>query len=129
MVIAARRPELGWRLWGRAEWSYPVTTLPAVQAAKAPAVGGLLVSDELDTALRRELYVEGECISIHSVILGIAECVHVDAEALGAALARGSGRAEVYEQWRTARGPEIQGRPHLFAPGGYAVHNPSVIFE
>jgi hypothetical protein len=133
VVIGGRRPELGWRLWGRPEWNYPVTTLPAleaVQAAKAPAVGGLLASDELDTALRRAFYVDSKCISIHSVILDIAEkCEHVDAEALAAALARGTGRAEVYQQWRTAEGPEVQGSGHFFAPGGYSVHNPGVTFE
>lgn len=133
VVIAARRPELGWRLWQGPECDYPVTTLPAleaVQAAKSPEVGGLRASDELDTALRRAFYADSRCISIHSVILEIAEeCAHVNAEALADALARGSGRAEVYAQWRTAQGPQIQGSPHLFAPGGYAVHNPGATYE
>ncbi|MGH3802082.1 MAG: hypothetical protein ACRDTD_18500 [Pseudonocardiaceae bacterium] len=56
VTIGARRPELGWQRWTGHEFSYPVTTLPAleaVQAAKDPAVGGLRASDELDSALRR----------------------------------------------------------------------------
>lgn len=133
VILTARRPELGWRLWHGRESEYPVTTLPAleaVQAAKAPAVGGLAASDELDTALRKAFYVDSKCISIHSVILDIAgECRSVDAKALGEALAVGSGRAEVYEQWRTAEGPGIQGSPHLFTPGGYAAHNPGTTVE
>ena len=47
---------------------------------------------------------------------------------LAEALARGAGRAEVYAQWRTAEGPQIQGSPHLFAEGGYAAHNPGATF-
>ncbi|WP_019886444.1 DsbA family oxidoreductase [Streptomyces purpureus] len=128
VMLGAHRPELGWRLWAGHEWEYPSSILPAleaVQAAKAPEVGGLHGSDQLDTALRRAFYVDHRCISIHSVILDIAEgCAHVDAKALEAALARGAGRREVYEQWHQAQGPEIQGSPHLFAPGGWAVHNP-----
>ncbi|HZG03044.1 MAG TPA: dithiol-disulfide isomerase [Streptomyces sp.] len=129
-VIAGRHPELGWRRWSAPEWTYPVTLLPAmeaVQAAKDPEIGGLRGSDELDAALRRAFYTESRCISVHAVILELAEgCPHVDAGKLAEALARGSGRAEVYEQWHTAQGPEIQGSPHLFAPGGYGVHNPGV---
>src|SRR4051794_22061015 len=56
VVIAGRVPELGIQLWNAAEYTYPATTLPAmeaVQAAKDPAVGGLRASDELDEALRR----------------------------------------------------------------------------
>lgn len=128
VVLAAHRPELGWRMWGGRESEYPVTTLPAleaVQAAKLPDVGGLAAADELDTALRRAFYVESRCISMHSVILDIAEdCPAVDEAALADALARGVGRAEVYQQWRTAQGPEIQGSPHLFTAGGFAAHNP-----
>ncbi|MDH2389637.1 MULTISPECIES: DsbA family oxidoreductase [Streptomyces] len=133
IVIAACRPELGWRLWQGKESEYPVTTLPAleaVQAAKDPAVGGLAASGELDRALRRAFYAESRCISVHSVILDIAEeCTHVDAGALSKALARGAGRAEVYEQWRTAQGPDVQGSPHFFTADGYAAHNPGARFE
>ncbi|HEX5567839.1 MAG TPA: dithiol-disulfide isomerase, partial [Streptomyces sp.] len=133
VVIAARRPELGWRLWSGPESQYPVTTLPAleaVQAAKDPAVGGLPASDELDTALRRAFYADNRCISVHAVILDVAsQCEHVRVAALAEALARGSGRAEVYAQWRQARGSHVQGSPHLFAPGGWEAHNPGAVFH
>ncbi|MCT2592302.1 DsbA family protein [Streptomyces sp. N2-109] len=133
IVIGARRPELGWRVWSGRESDYPsstLTALEAVQAAKAPTVGGLRGSDELDAALRRAFYAESRCISIIPVILEIArECAHVDAEELAKALERGAGRPEVYAQWRVAQGPEIQGSPHLFASGGYTRHNPGASFE
>lgn len=133
IAIGARRPELGWRIWSGPEANYPSALLPAmeaVQAAKDPAVGGLGGSDELDAALRHAFYVEHECISIHPVILRVArKCAHVDADALARALERGAGRAEMYEHWRTAQGPEIQGSPHLFSADGYDAHNPGATFE
>lgn len=132
-VIGGRCPDLGWRPWREAECTYPVTMLPAleaVQAAKDPAVGGLRASDELDTALRAAFFADHACISIPSVLLDIArDCEHVDDAALADAIARGAGRAEVYRDWRIAQGPQIQGSPHVFAPSGFARHNPGVVYR
>lgn len=128
-VIAGNVAELDWQLWHGPVHAYPVTLLPAleaVQAAKLPSVGGLRASDELDSALRRAFFVDSQCISIHSVILDLAErCATVDHHALGVLLSEGVGRAEVYQQWRTAEGPAVRGSPHLFAAGGtFTAHNP-----
>ncbi|MFF7181564.1 DsbA family protein [Streptomyces sp. NPDC008121] len=132
VMLGAHRPELGWRLWNAPAWEYPSSILPAleaVQAAKAPEAGGLRGSDQLDAGLRRAFYTEHRCISLHSVILDIAEeCPDVDATALEKALSEGAGRREVYAQWHEARGPRIQGSPHFFAPGGYAEHNPGATY-
>lgn len=133
VAIAGHRPELGWRPWSGPECTYPVTTLPAleaVQACKAPAVGGLRGSDELDAALRVAFYAQSRCISVHSVILEVADqCDHVDGGALAAALAGGVGRAAIYEQWRTAQRPAISGSPHLFTATGWSAHNPGVTYH
>lgn len=133
VIIAGLRSELGWKPWTGPEWTYPVTTLPAmeaVQACKSPAVGGLRASDELDSALREAFYVDGRCISVYSVVLDVAEqCVHVDVPALAAALATGSGRAEVHADWKLAQRPEVQGSPQLFVPGRYSTHNPGATYH
>ncbi|WP_312872275.1 DsbA family oxidoreductase [Amycolatopsis dendrobii] len=133
VAIAGRRPELGWRLWTGAEHQYPVTTLPAmeaVQAAKHPDIGGLAASDQFDEALRHAFYVDGRCVSLHPVILDVAaQCDRVDESALAEALARGDGRAEIYQDWEIARGPRVQGSPHLFASGGYDRHNPGATYH
>lgn len=133
VVIAGACPELGWRMWHAPESSYPVTTLPAleaVQAAKAAEVGGLRASDELDGALREAFYVRNQCISVHSVVLDVAAaCPAVDERELAAGLARGAGRAEVYAQWEVARRPEVQGSPQLFASGERTWHNPGAVYH
>lgn len=135
VAIAGLRPELGWRPWTAPDSTYPVTMLPAmaaVQAAKSAQIGGLAASDELDSALRHAFYTEGRCISIHTEILAAAAaCASVDEHALGEALHRGAGFAEVHAQWRTASGPEITGSPHLFlgADDSVGLHNPGVDYH
>ncbi|MFJ3339186.1 DsbA family protein [Streptomyces sp. NPDC086766] len=126
-------PGLGWRPWTAPEYTYPVTTLlamEAVQACKLPEVGGVRASDELDAALRRAFYEDSRCISVPAVILDIAElCPRVDTERLAAALAQGASRSTVYEQWKSAQRPEVQGSPHFFTPDGVDVHNPGATYH
>jgi predicted DsbA family dithiol-disulfide isomerase len=133
VTIAGCNPDLSWRPWPGPDCTYPVTTVPsmeAVQAAKDPSIGGLVASDELDSALRAAFYCGGRCISMHSVIMDVAgECAHVDVGELGGALARGVGRAAVFEQWEIAKRPEIQGSPQLFAAVGFAAHNPGATYH
>ncbi|MFI2372410.1 DsbA family protein [Streptomyces sp. NPDC018833] len=133
VAIGAKVPALGWRLWSAPEYTYPVTTLPAmaaVQAAKAPEVGGLRASDQLDTALRHAFYAESRCVSITSEILAVAEvCPLVNAKALAVALERGEGRSAVHRNFAVAQGPRVQGSPHLFTAAGVDVHNPGADFR
>src|SRR5512139_905658 len=135
VAICGLRPEVGWRRWSSPEWTYPVTTLPpmeAVQAAKDPRIGGPAGSHELDGALRHAFFVEGRCISITSVILDIAKgCERVDAQALGAALAEGAGRAEVHRDRAIAEaaGAGVAGSSHIYTADGHSAHNPGVTFS
>lgn len=133
VAIAGLVPEVGWRLWQEHEATYAVTTLPAmaaVQAAKDPGVGGLRASDELDAALREAFYRENRCISVHAEILAAADrCPSVDLAALERALEKGAGQRAVFEHWRTAQGPSVQGSPHLFVKHRYSAHNPGVDYH
>jgi predicted DsbA family dithiol-disulfide isomerase len=133
VAIGAVRPELGWRAWDQPDATYPVTTLPAleaVQAAKRPEVGGLEASDQLDTALRRAYFVEHRCISLHPVLEDVArQCPAVDVDALVTLLRQGVGRAEVYAQLDTARSREVPGSPSLYDAEGPIASNPGVDLE
>lgn len=131
VAIAGLVPGLGWRLWGADLSTYPVTTLPAleaVQAAKDPAIGGLAASAQLDAELRRALYVQSRCISLHSVILEVAEdCDLVDHGKLATAIAAGAGRSAVYADWRRARSEGVRGSPQLIARS-LSIHNPGAAY-
>lgn len=136
-AIAPVVPGLGWRHWNAPEASYPVTTIPAmaaVQAAKAPDVGGLPASDQLDAALRHALYADHRCISVPAVILDIAAaCLAVDVDALRRRLRHGDGITAVYDDYDTACGPGIQGSPHIIlstAHGpSWTAHNPGATYR
>lgn len=127
-VLAAGRPELGWRPWPRPADTYPVTTLlalEAVQAAKSPACGGLPGSELLDAALRRAFLAEGRCISLYPVVVDVARsCPLIDLVPLLDALDAGDGRARVMAQWATAMRAGMTGGPHLFTAGGHGEHGP-----
>ena len=132
-AIGAVRPELNWTPWDRPDATYPVTTLPAleaVQAAKRPEVGGLAASDELDTALRRAFFVEHRCISLHSVVEDVArQCPKVDADALMRLVRQGAGRAEIYAQLDTVQSEDVPGSPSIFAGDRLLGSNPGVTLE
>jgi predicted DsbA family dithiol-disulfide isomerase len=126
-AIAAVRPELGWSEWDAPNSTYPVTTLPAMEAVQAAKQQGLEASDALDLALRRAYYVDHRCISLHPVIEEVARaCAEVDADELMAALARGDGRQEVYVDLGLARGGQIKGSPHVWTAAGPYAANPGV---
>lgn len=132
-AIAAVRPELEWRAWAQPDATYPVTTLPAleaVQAAKRPEVGGLEASDQLDAALRRAFFVEHRCISLHSVIEDVARsCPKVDADALCELMSQGAGRRDVYDQLGAVREQEVPGSPSFYNSDGLIASNPGVDLE
>jgi predicted DsbA family dithiol-disulfide isomerase len=124
--------DLDVRPWSAPDWTYVVSTLPAleaVQAAKSAAVGGLQASDQLDEALRFAFFRDHQCVSVLSVILDVASgCPAVNLEALEEALSSGVARRSVMEQGQTARNPVIVCSPHVFSASGYGVSNPGAVY-
>ncbi len=129
-VIGSHEPALGWQPWQRRESQYSVSTLlamEAVQAAKADEIGGLAASEQLDAALRHAFYAESATITLHTMVLAVADrCDRVDIKALGAALESGVARSAIFEQWRESQRVGVQGSPHLYLADGGDVHNPGV---
>jgi len=133
VAIGGLVDDLGWRTWAEPDWTFAVTTLPAmeaVQAAKDARAGGLRASDELDAALRQAFYVDHRCISILPTILDVARgCEHVDVDELSRMLESGSRRSVIYEQWAVARTDAIRCSPHIFTGSGFAQANPGVTYK
>jgi predicted DsbA family dithiol-disulfide isomerase len=129
-VIGSHEPGLCWRPWGARPETYPVTTLPAleaVQATKDPRIGGLAASAALDWALREAFYVNSRCISLVTEVLAVArECGEIDHPALAEALRSGRYRASIFADLDVARGGAVKGSPHVFLADGTAAHNPGV---
>ncbi|MFF4415303.1 DsbA family protein [Streptosporangium sp. NPDC001559] len=126
-VLGAIEPEAGWRLWQGPDWTYPVTTLPALEAVHAAKAQSWHASEQLDRALRRAFWAQGRCISMRHIILAVAgETGAVDVTALAAALDTGSARAAIMDQYQAARHGRVRCSPHLFLRDGTNSANPGI---
>ena len=82
-VTGALEPDAGWQMWDAPPWTWPVSTLPALEAVQAAKQQSLRASEALDRALRRALFAQSRCVTMHHVILDVARhCADVDARAL-----------------------------------------------
>lgn len=126
-VIGGLEPSLGFRMWRRPPWEWPVTSLPALEAVQAAADQSLAAAEEVDVALRRALFSDSRCISLRNVVLDVAGgCPSVDADRLAADLDGGRFRRAVVDQHRSAAAAGVQGSPHLFLPDGSDAFNPGI---
>jgi predicted DsbA family dithiol-disulfide isomerase len=126
-AIEEIEPDLGWTYWDEEEYRHPVTTLPALEAVQAAKQQGLRAGEELDQELRGAFFGRSRCISMqHEVMAAARGCPSVDVDELEAALVAGSARRLVYEQLREAKGPDVEGSPHLFLSDGSDHHNPGI---
>lgn len=126
-VLGAIEPAAGWRLWQGPDWTYPVTTLPALEAVQAAKAQGWHASEQLDRALRRAFWAQGQCIAMRHVILDIAQetgVVHVGT--LATALDQGRYRAQVMNQYQASRDGRVTCSPHIFLHDGTNSANPGI---
>jgi predicted DsbA family dithiol-disulfide isomerase len=127
LVAARLAPRAGWQPWSGPEHGWPVTMLLPMEAVQAARLQSAAASEELDRGLRRAFWGESRCISLRHVILEVAnECDSVDVAALAAALDDGRARRALFDDWSIARGSEVRGSAHLFAPDGTNAQNPGI---
>ena len=126
-VAAQLAPRAGWQAWAADDHAWPVTMLPAMEAVLAAKLQSLAASEELDRGLRRAFFGESRCISLRHVILEVGnECGSLDVGALADALDGGRARRSLLDDWAVARGDEVRGSAHLFAPDGTNAQNPGI---
>jgi len=126
-VVGALAPAAGWRLWRSPDWTYPVTTLPAMEAVQAAKAQGWLASEALARGLRRAFWADSRCISMRHVILDVAaETSVVEVNELAAALDSGSARSAVMAQFESARAGRVRCSPHVFLHDGMNSANPGI---
>ncbi|MGW6390381.1 DsbA family oxidoreductase [Streptomyces sp. NPDC055103] len=126
-VLGALEPEAGWRLWQGPDWTYPVTTLPALEAVQAAKAQSWHAAEQLDRALRRAFWAEGRCISQRHVILDVAgETGAVDVSALAEVFDSGTARPEIMAQYESARDGRVNCSPHVFLHDGTDSANPGI---
>ena len=115
-VAETLAPRAGWQAWSAPDSAWPVTMLPPMEAVLAAKAQSLEASEQLDRG-----------ISLRHVILEVAtECDDVDVAALVEALDDGRARRSLLDDWAVARGEEVHGSAHLFAPDGTNAQNPGI---
>jgi predicted DsbA family dithiol-disulfide isomerase len=119
----------GWQIWQAEPFTWPVTTLLALEAVQAAKEQGPQASERLDRALRVALFGRSRCISLRHVVLEVAAETGIDVPALREALDDGRARRSVFEHQREASDDEVMGSPHLFLPDGTDAHNPGIEME
>ncbi|HET7685029.1 MAG TPA: hypothetical protein VFM19_01330 [Candidatus Limnocylindria bacterium] len=126
-VAQALAPRAGWQAWSAAPETYPVTMLPPMEAVQAAKLQSLAAAEQLDRGLRRAFLGESRCISLRHVIIDVAAtCDALDLDAFVADFDAGRGRAPLFADWATARGDEVRGSIHVFAPDGTNDQNPGI---
>ena len=128
-VVGGLDPRAGWQVWQADFATWPVTTLPALEAVQAAKQQGLAASERLDRGLRVAFFGQSRCISMRHVILEVARECGVDAEALADALDAGRARRAVFDQCADASDGGVKGSPHVFLPDGTDAHNPGIEME
>lgn len=128
-VVGGLDPAAGWQMWQGDLATWPVTTLPALEAVQAAKAQGLGASERLDRGLRMAFFGQSRCISMRHVILEVADEAELDVDALRQALDEGRARRDVFEQARVADEGPVKGSPHVFLPDGTDAHNPGISFE
>lgn len=128
-VVGGLDPDAGWQVWQGEPFTWPVTTLPALEAVQAAKEQALEASERLDRALRVAFFGESRCIALRHVILEVAAGAGLDVPALAEALDDGRARRSVMEQQRAAEATQVKGSPHLFLADGTDAHNPGIDME
>ena len=128
-VCSGLEPEAGWS-FEPDPWTYPVSTLPALEAVQAAKSQGPDVSVGLDRALRRSMFAEWRCLAVHAVVYEIAATVDgLDVAALRDAVRSGDARSEVWNQLDAAVEADVPGSPTFVLPDGTRSHNPGIEFH
>jgi predicted DsbA family dithiol-disulfide isomerase len=126
-VASTLAPRAGWRAWSAPLETYPVTMLPPMEAVQAAKRQSLVAAEELDRGLRAAFFGESRCISLRHVILEVASaCDTLDLGRLVADFDAGLGRGPLFADWSVARGDEVRGSVHVFAPDGTNEQNPGI---
>jgi predicted DsbA family dithiol-disulfide isomerase len=125
-VCAELEPDAGWNQDPPA-WTYPVSTLPALEAVQAAKAQDATLSEALDHALRRAMFAQWRCLSVFSDVLDVAGTVEgIDVDALWDEIRSGRPRTDVFHQWDLASTDRVAGSPTFVLWDGSSHHNPGV---
>lgn len=128
-TCADLEPDAGWS-FDPDPWTYPVSTLPALEAVQAAKAQGPHASAQLDRALRRSMFRDWRCLAVFAVVEDIASTVDgIDVDELRSTIRSGSARSDLWHQLDEVNELQIPGSPTYVLSDGTTAHNPGVEFH
>jgi predicted DsbA family dithiol-disulfide isomerase len=126
-ALAAMEPDLGMAPWSADPDTYPVTSLPALEAVRAATSQGAEMGLALDSRLRRAFFAEHRCISILPIITDCAEeCEGLDVGRLLDEMRTGPVLGDVLGHLDQATHLGVVGSPHVALADGSGWFAPSL---
>jgi predicted DsbA family dithiol-disulfide isomerase len=127
-VCRELEPDAGWASPSE-PWSFPVTTLPALEAVQAAKAQSAELSATLDHELRTAMFRDWRCISVFPIVFEIAaEVAGLDVERLRGDVRAGEGRSQIWSDLERLV-PVVPGSPTFVLPDGSVHHNPGIEVE
>lgn len=125
ILMARQDPSLPISAWRAPEWQYPVTLLPAFEAARCAANQGEAPAREFNWRVRLAFFQQSRNIAMRHVLLELAAESGLEVERFQRDWDSGRERPAVLEE--SHRGWEelkVDGSPTFVLPAGRQVHNP-----
>jgi len=111
-------PDAGWERWDGPEWSFPSSSILALEAVQAAAAQDPTRADLVDHAMRTAFWVHHKCIAAMPVVLEVLETTGgVDFDAAAAELWSGRPRAALRHHTDTAKSAAVEASPHVIVKG------------
>ncbi len=128
-ACAELAPDAGWS-FDPEPWTYPVSTMPALEAVQAAKEQGAHASARLDRALRVAMFRYWRCLAVLAVVEEVAATVDgIDVDRLRSTIRSGSARSDLWHHVDEADELRIPGSPTFVLSDGTTSHNPGIDFH
>lgn len=128
-TIAELDPDAGWSN-DPEPWTYPVSSMAALEAVQAAKRQGAELSVQLDLALRRGMFEDWRCIAVYGEVMDIARSLDgIDGDALWDEIVSNRPRAQIWQDLEISRTDAVPASPTFILPDGTTVVNPGIDFH
>jgi predicted DsbA family dithiol-disulfide isomerase len=111
-------PGAGWEPWDGPEWSFPTSSILALEAVQAAAAQDPSMADPVDHAMRTAFWVHHKCIATMPVVLEVLETTSgIDFDEAAAELWSGRPRATIRHHTDTAATAAVTASPYVVVRG------------
>lgn len=115
-ICAAQEPAARFQSWRRPDWTWPVTILPAFEAAKCAEAQGDDAAAGYDLAVREAFFAQSETISMRHVLIDIARQIGLDSRRFHEDFDSGKFKPAVMSELADGRKLGVRSSPTVVTP-------------